>query len=131
MRTLLDTNAFIWANLAPAKLGAQLEVVADPINERLVSAVSAWEIASKWATGRLPIPEHPANFVPSCMRYLVATLVDIELAHALVVADLPLHRRDPFDRLLIAQARALDVPILTADRIFEAYDVDVLLIEAA
>lgn len=128
MRALLDTNAFMWAHLAPEKLGRHLELVQDPANERLLSVVSAWEMAIKWATGRLPIPQHPAEYVSTRMRTLVATRLDIDIAHVLAVADLPLHHRDPFDRLLIAQARALDVPILTADRAFQAYDVEVLLL---
>jgi len=128
VRTLLDTHAFLWARRAPNRLGSQRQLVEDPATVRLVSTVTAWEIAIKWSTRRLGLPEHPAQFVPSRIRLLAATSVAIELPHVLAVADLPLHHRDPFDRLLIAQARALGVPILTADRAFEAYDVELLMI---
>ncbi len=128
MRALLDTNAFLWANLQPNRLGDRRRVVEDPGNQRLLSVASAWEIGIKWSTGRLQLPEHPAQFLPSRIRLLAARSVEIELSHVLAVADLPMHHRDPFDRLLIAQARALDVPILTADRAFEAYDVELLMI---
>ncbi len=129
MRILLDTNAFIWTGIAPDRLGAHRGLVADAGNRRLLSVASSWEIAIKWATKKLPLPQHPARYVPEGIRRLAVTSVGIELEHVLGVADLPLHHRDPFDRLLIAQARTLGVPILTADRAFTAYDVELLLIE--
>ncbi len=128
MRVLLDTNAFLWARRAPDRLGSQRRIIEDVDTERLVSFVTAWEIAIKWATRRLGLPVHPAEFVQSRLQLLAARSVPIELAHVLAVADLPMHHRDPFDRLLIAQARALGVPIITADRRFEAYDVELLMI---
>ena len=89
----------------------------------------SWEISIKFSIGRMPLPEPPGTFVPSRVRRLVATLLPIEHEHTFGVPDLPMHHRDPFDRLLIAQSRSLGVPILTADRIFTQYDAEVLLIE--
>jgi PIN domain nuclease of toxin-antitoxin system len=129
VRLLLDTHAFLWANEAPERLGAHGELIADPANDRILSAVGGWEIAIKWALGRLQLPEPPSRYVPTRLDALAATSVPIEHAHALAVAELPQHHRDPFDRLLIAQAQLLDLPIVTADRIFTRYQVDVLLIE--
>jgi PIN domain nuclease of toxin-antitoxin system len=126
---LLDAHVFLWANFTPSRLGEHRRLIENPATRRLLSVVTAWEIAIKWAVGRLPLPEHPALFLPSRIRSLAASSVPIELAHALAVADLPPHHADPFDRLLIAQAKVLGVPILTADRMFTNYDVDVLLIE--
>lgn len=123
---LLDTHAFLWATGFPHRLGDQRPLVEDEGTEVLLSAASSWEIAIKFALGRLSLPEPPARYVPDRVRALAATPVAIEHAHALAVADLPLHHRDPFDRLLIAQARTLAVPIVTADFAFAAYDVDVL-----
>ncbi len=129
MRLLLDTNAFLWANADVERLGRWLDVVEDPENDRIVSVVCAWEIAIKWSLDRLELPEAPVTYIPGRLRDLAAESLAIEEAHALGVAELPRHHRDPFDRLLISQARALDAPILTADRIFTQYDVEVLLIE--
>ena len=129
MRILLDTNAFLWAGVAPARLGRHAGVVESASNQRLLSIASAWEIAVKWATGKLPLPQHPGHYVREGIRRLLVTSLEVELDHVLAVADLPLHHRDPFDRLLIAHARALGVPILTADRAFQDYDVELLLID--
>lgn len=126
MRALLDTHTFLWSNLDPARLGVHRLTVEDPRNERLVSVASAWEIAIKWATGRMRLPEHPARFVPRRLELIVATSLGIELSHVLAVADLPLHHRDPFDRLLIAQARSEQLTIITADRRIAAYDVPLI-----
>jgi PIN domain nuclease of toxin-antitoxin system len=129
VKLLLDTHAFIWANSEVERLGRWRDDVEDPENDRILSAVCAWEIAIKWSLERLELPEPPAIYVPSRSRALAVEPLAIDAAHALGVADLPRHHRDPFDRLLIAQARDLDLPILTADRVFTRYDVEVLLIE--
>lgn len=128
MRVLLDTHVFMWSLADPERLGRHRQVVADERNELLVSAASAWEIAIKSALGRLTLPEPPARFVPSRVRALGATALPVDHAHALAVADLPAVHRDPFDRLLVAQARMLDVPLLTADAVLADYAVKVLLI---
>lgn len=129
MRVLLDTHVFLWANVEPDRLGSQRALVEDPDVERLVSAVSTWEIAIKVGIGRLTLPDPPLRWIPDRLRALAATPVAIEHLHAIAVAELPLLHRDPFDRLLVAQARVLDVPILTADTEIARYDVETLLIE--
>jgi PIN domain nuclease of toxin-antitoxin system len=127
---LLDTHAFLWLHTDRARLGEHLALVEDPRTERLLSAASSWEIAIKHRLGRLPLPEPPQRYVPSRMRAIGAVGVPIEHGHALAVAALqPLHR-DPFDRLLVAQARALDVPLLTADAVLARYPVRTLLVGA-
>jgi PIN domain nuclease of toxin-antitoxin system len=126
MRVLLDTHAFLWANAEPDRLGSWREVVEDLANELLLSAASSWELATKAAIGRLHLPEPVASYVPSRMATLGITGVSVEHRHALAVAALPMHHRDPFDRILIAQAQLLGVPILTADAAFDGYDVEVL-----
>jgi PIN domain nuclease of toxin-antitoxin system len=128
MRILLDTHVFLWLQVQPERLGDHLAAVADTANERLLSAASSWEIAIKHGLGRLSLPEPPARWVPERMRAVGATPLAVEHTHALAVADLPVHHRDPFDRLLVAQARALGASLLTADRQLEDYDVDLLMI---
>jgi PIN domain nuclease of toxin-antitoxin system len=126
MRVLLDTHVLLWADAAPVKLGDVRELIADQDTELLVSAACSWEIAIKYATGRLPLPDAPRLHVPAMIRALGATAIPVEHAHALRVADLPPVHRDPFDRMLIAQAQALDLPIVTADPVFADYDVTVI-----
>jgi len=89
----------------------------------LLSAASSWEIAIKYAVGRLDLPEAPPTYVPSRMQRSGVTGLTVEHAHALHVATLPRHHRDPFDRLLIAQAQLEAIPIVTVDPVFDAYDV--------
>jgi PIN domain nuclease of toxin-antitoxin system len=101
--------------------------VADPSTTRLLSSASSWEIAIKHALGKLPLPEGPAAYVPEAMRRLVVEGLVVEHAHALAVAGLPAHHRDPFDRLLVAQAQQLGLPILSADPALAAYDVELLV----
>lgn len=107
-------------------MGGQLATLTDTGNELLLSAASSWEIAIKFALGRLTLPEPPARYVPSRLRSSGVTAIPVEHLHALAVADLERHHRDPFDRLLIVQSRLLSAPILTADPVFDAYDVETL-----
>ncbi|HEV2998853.1 MAG TPA: type II toxin-antitoxin system VapC family toxin [Solirubrobacteraceae bacterium] len=131
MKLLLDTHVFLWLNTEPERLGEHLELVEDRHNELLLSAASSWEIAIKHRLGRLPLPEPPQRYVPERIRAIGARALAIEHTHALAVAALePLHR-DPFDRLLIAQARLLDVSILTADPEIGRYPVRVLTVGAS
>jgi len=91
----------------------------------LLSAASSWEIASKVELGRLPLPQPPERFVPDRPRSTGVTPITIEHVHALEAGRLPAHHRDPVDRVLVTQARHLDVPIVTADPSIRAYEVAV------
>ena len=131
MRLLLDTHVFLWLLTEPERLGQQREDVEDPRHELLVSAASSWEIAVKYALGRLPLPEPPAEYVPERIRRIGATAVPVEHTHALAVATLPALHRDPFDRLLVVQAGALGATLLTADPQVVRYDVKTVLVGGA
>ncbi len=128
MRVLLDTHVFLWLHTEPERLGDRLPVVEDRRNALLVSAVSSWEIAIKYGLGRLPLPEPPQRYVPERLRVIGADALAVEHPHALAVAALPPLHGDPFDRLLVAQAGLLDVPILTADPSVAQYPVRTLMI---
>ncbi len=126
MNLLLDTHVFLWLTTEPERLGRHLDLVRAPSTRRLVSAASSWEIAIKYAAGRLQLPEPPARWVPSRLRALRADAVPVEHEHALAVADLPLLHRDPFDRLLLVQSRAWNAPLVTADSQILQYDVETI-----
>ena len=95
-------------------------------NLLLLSAASGWEIAIKYALGKLPLPEPPDQYVPDRMQSSGVDALPIRMEHALCVAQLPAHHRDPFDRLLIAQAQIERVPLLTADSQLSLYDVELI-----
>ena len=124
---LLDTHCFLWMQAAPSKLSpTALAIVQDAGNELLLSAASSWEIAVKYALGKLPLPVPPLEYVPSRMAATRVVGLAVEHAHALQVSVLAAHHRDPFDRLLVAQAIVERIPILTADAQLAAYDVELL-----
>ena len=127
MRILLDTQCWLWMAASPAKLSREARALVESTeHELLLSAASAWEIAIKYAIGKLEMPEPPARYVPKRMEILRTVALPIEHDHALRVATLAAHHRDPFDRVLVAQAQIENVPILTSDPIFESYDVTVI-----
>jgi PIN domain nuclease of toxin-antitoxin system len=127
MRSLLDTQVFLWWNMDDPRLSQTArELIADGHNELYLSAASAWEIALKAARGSLSLPEPPEQYVPSRMRFHRILALPIQLRHALHVYELPSIHRDPFDRLLIAQSRLEDLPILTIDPEISRYDVSVI-----
>lgn len=127
MRFLLDTQVWLWMLAAPARLSPESRaLLTAPENELLLSAASAWEIAIKHGLGKLQLPESPAKYIPRMMVHTSVTPLPIHHRHALHVAELPEHHRDPFDRLLVAQAQLESVPIISADRQLSQYDVTVL-----
>ena len=123
MRILLDTHCWLWWISEPERLQERARnQIADSHNTILLSAVSSWEIAIKYALGRLPLPEPPEDFVPRRLSQDAILGLPIEHIHALRVAALPDHHRDPFDRLLIAQAEVEGIPVMTVDPQFRLYD---------
>ncbi len=128
MRVLLDTNVALWLAHAPQTLQPDVvEQLGSDGTTLVVSAVVPWEVAIKWRTGRLTLPDHPLAWVRRLADEFGAELLPVRLEHAVRVADLPDHHRDPFDRLLIAQAQVEGMAVVTADRSFAAYDVEVVL----
>jgi PIN domain nuclease of toxin-antitoxin system len=123
---LLDTHIFLWLQTDPERLGEHLPIVQDERTELLLSAVSSWEIAIKYQLGKLPLPEAPERYVPDRMRAVGAQALAIEHPHALAVATLPPLHRDPFDRLLVAQATLLGLTIVTADPAVAQYPIPTL-----
>jgi PIN domain nuclease of toxin-antitoxin system len=126
VKLLLDTQVWLWMLAAPARLSAAgRRLVVSTDHELFLSAASAWEIAIKYGLGKLKFPGPPADLVPEWMRRTGVTPLAVLHRHALHVASLPAHHRDPFDRLLVAQAQLEELTILTADRNLARYDVRV------
>lgn len=124
MRLLLDTHAFLWwVSDAPKLSRAAREAIQDPEAECLVSLASCWEIAIKQSLGKLKLPAPLEQFVPTQMANNGFQQMDIEFRHLARVADLPFYHRDPFDRLLAAQATVEDLPLVSGDPVFDDYGV--------
>ncbi|MGB6165139.1 MAG: type II toxin-antitoxin system VapC family toxin [Pseudonocardiaceae bacterium] len=122
MRLLLDTNVLIWWLAESPRLSAETREAITGELEVMVSAVSAFEIAAKAAAGKLRVPGDLA------VQITEQTMIELPVTvrHGLAVGQLPMHHRDPFDRLLIAQAGCEGLTIVTSDRVFAAYDVPTL-----
>jgi PIN domain nuclease of toxin-antitoxin system len=103
-----------------------LAIVRDASNRLVLSAASAWEIGIKHGLGRLSLPGSPEALIPDLMLRSGVEALPISHAHALRVGSLPHHHRDPFDRLLVAQALMEGLPILTSDDQIRRYEVEVI-----
>jgi PIN domain nuclease of toxin-antitoxin system len=125
---LLDTHVFLWLQTEPERLGRHLDLVEQPETDLLLSAASSWEITIKHGLGKLALPEPPQDYVPERIRLGGLIGLPIEHAHALAVSSLPPLHRDPFDRLIVAQATVLDVPVLTADPAIRQYEIETIQI---
>jgi PIN domain nuclease of toxin-antitoxin system len=122
MRLLLDTHAFLWwAEDAAALSRRARRSIADPKNECFFSIASCWEMAIKLRLGKLRLATPFDRFVPEQMAANQFRLLDVGFRHVARVASLPLHHRDPFDRLLIAQALEEELACVSADGVFERY----------
>jgi PIN domain nuclease of toxin-antitoxin system len=116
MKVLLDSCAVIWATLSPASLSRQVqETIVDEANTILVSAASAWEIATKVRLGKLPGAEKLEQNFLAVMEEAGYELLSIDTASALRAGRLTAEHKDPFDRMIAAQALALDVAVLSPD----------------
>jgi len=127
VKILIDTQCWLWMNASPERFRASsLALIEREETEILLSAASAWEIAVKQSLKKIRLPMSPSDYVESRLRQTRSTPLPITHAHALWAGELPPRHRDPFDRLLVAQSQLERVPILTADRSFQLYDVDVI-----
>jgi PIN domain nuclease of toxin-antitoxin system len=122
LRVLLDTHTVLWATLSPSSLSRKAsEIIADERNVILVSAASAWEIATKVRLGKLPGAEMLEREFLEIMNRAGYTLLPIDVESALRAARLIGEHRDPFDRLIASQALANDIPILSTDSRLDAF----------
>lgn len=127
MKLLLDTHVFLWCTAMPTRLAADVRgAIQDGANEVFVSAATAWEIAIKQSIGKLDLPRPAEQWVPDMIARSHFEIADVALGAALRVRSLPWHHRDPFDRLLIAQALEGGYTLVTHDPVFSAYGVAVM-----
>ena len=124
MRVLLDTHTLLWWLDGDRRLSGRARgVIADDDNTALVSAASAWEISTKVRLGKLPGAIEVAAELPAILREQNFEPLPIAIAHALRAGNLPGPHRDPFDRMLIAQAQDEDMALVTNERVFDVYGV--------
>ncbi len=116
LRLLIDTHVFLWFTSNPQALVEDtFFAIEDPENDVFVSAAAAWEISIKHAKGKLSLPLEPAVYVRTRIKELGFTPLAITLEHALAAASLPSIHADPFDRIMVAQAQAESLTLVTRD----------------
>jgi PIN domain nuclease of toxin-antitoxin system len=125
VRQLLDTHTFLWFVMGSQKISGELRLQIEN-NDNFLSIVSIWEIAIKYGIGKLNLGLPFNDFIDQQIIPNGIQILNIQLEHLKVFADLPLHHRDPFDRLLIAQAIVEDIPIISVDSLFSLYPVQTI-----
>ncbi len=127
MRYLLDTTVFVWLLKEPEKLNQRAaDLLEDENHDVFLSTVSSWEVVIKFSIGRLTLPKKPDELLSEVLTNFSFQPLSITHTHSLAVGELAFHHRDPFDRMLIAQARSENLILLTADSMFEKYPVEIL-----
>ena len=125
MRLLLDTHTFIWAATLDDRLSPKARsLLLDSENELLLSTASIWEMAIKSSIGKLTLQQPIEQIINEQIQINGLQILNIESAHALAVASLPWHHRDPFDRLLIGQSKLEKMTILGCDSVMDVYGVE-------
>jgi len=124
MTLLLDTHTFLWFVLDDAQLSRQARtLIEDPANDVVVSPASYWEIAIKVRLGKLDLRSSYDDFMQRGILGNDFAILPIEPRHTSLLTTLPMHHRDPFDRLLVAQATVENFAIVSADEALDAYGV--------
>ena len=127
MKILFDTHVFLWALNDDPRLSQRVRnLFVDSDNIVLLSAASIWEIVAKAQAGKLPFPQPAARYLRSQLQKTSVEVLPILLAHVLRVEGLPDHHKDPFDRILLAQALEEKIPIASADKVLRRYPVEVI-----
>jgi PIN domain nuclease of toxin-antitoxin system len=125
MKYLLDTHIWLWLIHEPEKLRVECtDVMSRADSQLFLSVASAWEVGIKFAMGKLALPEDPETFIPARLSRDRITALSIETSHALKAAALPQLHKDPFDRLLVAQAQSLGLILVTRDSWVQQYAVE-------
>lgn len=124
MRHLLDSHTLLWYTLAdPTLSGAAKALILDPANEILISPASYWEIAIKVSVGKLTLHQPYEDFIDACLNKYGFIILPVEPKHTAALTTLPFRHKDPFDRLLVAQAMVENIPIISNDTALDAYGI--------
>jgi len=125
MKFLLDTHTFIWWDSDPSKLSKKaLDLLLNQENTRLVSVVTLWEIQIKTQLGKLTLNQPLAKIINNQQKNRIE-FIGVQVNHILELEQLPLYHKDPFDRLLIAQAKAENAILVSRDAVFSNYTIDI------
>jgi PIN domain nuclease of toxin-antitoxin system len=125
VKVLLDTHAFLWAAMEPRKLSKKVRVHLEDDQGAFLSSASLWELAIKWRTGKLPAIAKPHVALQQALKDLNLIVIPVRASHAMRTLVLPDHHKDPFDRMLVAQAIEEGAAIATADPHIAQYAVDI------
>jgi PIN domain nuclease of toxin-antitoxin system len=124
MKVLLDTHTFLWYVEKNKSLSKKaLEIITDSQENVCLSIISIWEIAIKHSIGKLTLHVPLNDFITDEIENTVITLLPINSIHCLNVAVLPFHHRDPFDRMIIAQALTENIPLISNEKLFDSYNI--------
>ena len=126
MKLLLDTHTFLWWITDDSQMSAKaLNLIGDSQNNLYWSTASSWEVAIKYALGRLPLPDVPEKFLPAELGKNRIESLPIVDSHAFQAGRLPRHHRDPFDRMLVAQAKVENLGLISNDPQISRYEINV------
>lgn len=124
MKVLMDAHSFLWFVNGSSQLSSRARaIIEDPANDKLLSMANIWEMAIKINLGKLSIAQPFEQFIPHQLLINGFEMFEIKFDHIAKFVQLPFHHRDPFDRLLIAQSLADQIPIISIDSVFDLYSV--------
>jgi len=127
MRAILDTHTFLWWAVDDQRLSERARaLISEGENEIFVSAVSGWEIAIKSGLGHLDLPSRPEIFISDQIQKNAFSVLPIQMSHAVGTVRLPAKHKDPFDRLLVVQAKMEGMAVISGDRALSMYDLEVI-----
>ncbi len=127
MKVLIDTHVFLWSIVSPTKLSSRARsTIQSGDNHVLLSAASLWEIAIKEQVGRLSLPDPPDRYLRRRIAESDIEMLSISAEHALRLFSLPLHHKDPFDRIIVAQSQEENIAVVTADAVMKHYEIEVI-----
>jgi PIN domain nuclease of toxin-antitoxin system len=125
MKVLMDAHSFLWFVNGSSQLSARARaIIEDPANDKFLSMANIWEMAIKISLGKLSIAQPFEQFIPHQLLINGFETFEIKFDHVAKVIQLPVHHRDPFDRLLIAQSLVEQIPVISTDLVFDLYSVD-------
>jgi len=126
MKAILDTHAFLWAIAGDARMSQHARDIFGGPSDLSLSIASIWEIVVKVQLGKLDLPQPAGPYILGKLAENRIKTLAVNLDHLLAFERLPMHHRDPFDRMLIAQSMEEKLPLVTADRVFEKYPIRII-----